>query len=759
MSRDEHRDTLEEAIPKVVQVIRAASSLAAQDVNFFKTLDGSLGQEIETSASKLLGSINGLLNNITDDVQDSRFHKMDFDSGYAWKYITSIIDHLFEKADIKLDELTRSITANSEHSNRKLMYLEDKDLNGNNSNILYPTRVMNKPQESFRLKIDTSEKSPFKPKISYKPNALVPYDDSIQLRNSGDNSDISFYPQPYEYEIDNQPYPEFVIQRKEPIEPKPWKDTSATWIDSKDGLSRMIEELKNLTEIAVDLEHHDYRSYYGLVCLMQISNRQNDWLIDTLALRDDLEALNEIFTNPQILKVFHGAFMDIIWLQRDLGLYVVSLFDTYHAAKKLGLSKFSLAYLLETFAKFKTSKKYQLADWRLRPLSPAMKAYARSDTHFLLYIYDQMRNELLESDGRLQEVLYESRQVAKRRFEYTKFRPTSNTSAALVYSPLMVSNSREPYSSIMSQYNVPAFKKPLIEVLFEWRDREAKQQDESVRYIMPNQLLVTLASLNPPVDAQSVISASSYVTESVRLHADEIANLLNNTLKQIEKQDWELMNNIYDQSESYHHIVDSITILKDQEAFDAIYKKSSKLFNTLDDEILRPKSILFSDKIQAVADTFSVSYSNVTSTSKTTIDIYNRMKFVSQKFKEINQEKPESRISQTDTPMPPPTPTESQKRTPPDVPAKIKEDPAEIIKLKTKQTHTLSSDLPAALEEEPIKYNESQRILNETTSKSKSKNQKKRSYDPYAQAYDGPKPAKKQLRSNQGRSTTFSTGK
>ncbi|KAG2731857.1 hypothetical protein G9P44_005444 [Scheffersomyces stipitis] len=55
---------------------------------------------------------------------------------------------------------------------------------------------------------------------------------------------------------------------------------------------------------------------------------------------------------------------------------------------------FSLAYLLETFAHFKTSKKYQLADWRIRPLSPPMMAYARSDTHFLLSIFDQLKNKL-----------------------------------------------------------------------------------------------------------------------------------------------------------------------------------------------------------------------------------------------------------------------------------------------------------------------------------------------------------------------------
>jgi exosome complex exonuclease RRP6 len=36
---------------------------------------------------------------------------------------------------------------------------------------------------------------------------------------------------------------------------------------------------------------------------MQISSRTEDFLIDTLALRDELNILNNIFTNPNIVKV------------------------------------------------------------------------------------------------------------------------------------------------------------------------------------------------------------------------------------------------------------------------------------------------------------------------------------------------------------------------------------------------------------------------------------------------------------------------
>jgi exosome complex exonuclease RRP6 len=66
----------------------------------------------------------------------------------------------------------------------------------------------------------------------------------------------------------------------------------------------MLEELKGATEIAIDTEHHDFRTYTGLLSLMQISTREKDWIVDTLQpWRRKLEVLNEVFTDPSIIKV------------------------------------------------------------------------------------------------------------------------------------------------------------------------------------------------------------------------------------------------------------------------------------------------------------------------------------------------------------------------------------------------------------------------------------------------------------------------
>lgn len=101
----------------------------------------------------------------------------------------------------------------------------------------------------------------------------------------------------------------------EPIPVKSYEDTPFKWVSTPEDVADMLDHLRHAKEIAVDLEYHSYRSYHGFVCLMQISTREGDWVVDTLSLREELEDLNEVFTNPQIIKVKYG-----LWFQFESAL-------------------------------------------------------------------------------------------------------------------------------------------------------------------------------------------------------------------------------------------------------------------------------------------------------------------------------------------------------------------------------------------------------------------------------------------------------
>merc|ERR1719230_30215 len=128
------------------------------------------------------------------------------------------------------------------------------------------------------------------------------------------------------------------------------EDTPLVMVRTREELRDMIQEIQATCmgkELAIDIEHHDFRSYRGFVCLLQLSTRAKDFIIDPFDIFPHMHMLNEIFTDPRILKVLHGADRDVMWLQRDFSVYIVNMFDTGQATRALKLQGgFSLANLV-----------------------------------------------------------------------------------------------------------------------------------------------------------------------------------------------------------------------------------------------------------------------------------------------------------------------------------------------------------------------------------------------------------------------------
>lgn len=168
------------------------------------------------------------------------------------------------------------------------------------------------------------------------------------------------------------------------------------WEIVTDG-ERLIEVAGRIgreQEVAMDLEMDSLHHYREKVCLIQISTRTENWLIDPLAL-GDLSPLAEPLGNSGILIVMHGADYDIRSLHRDFGIEVSNLFDTMIASRLLGITEFGLAALLKNRFGIELDKKYQKADWSRRPLTTEMCSYAVADTANLLALYDQLHEELI----------------------------------------------------------------------------------------------------------------------------------------------------------------------------------------------------------------------------------------------------------------------------------------------------------------------------------------------------------------------------
>lgn len=283
------------------------------------------------------------------------------------------------------------------------------------------------------------------------------------------------------------------------------------WIDNADALTRLAVTLESESMIAVDLENHSFHSYNGHLCLMQISTFSRDYIIDAIALRSEIgTSFRNIFANPSIVKVFHGAQSDIQWLQRDFNIFIVNMFDTFFAAKALGLPTLSLASLLLKYCNITTDKQYQLADWRIRPIPADMCRYARMDTHFLLYIFSKLVLELREKGGEdLVAMVFRQ----------------SSLSALALYKPEVLD--QNTWRSVVGKSCVPVSEREVSHVkgILEWRDAVAREEDESPPAVLPNYMILKLAQ-GGLRDPEVVIRSCRHPLVAALKHLEALKNAL-----------------------------------------------------------------------------------------------------------------------------------------------------------------------------------------------------------------------------------------
>ncbi|XP_062821939.1 exosome complex component 10 isoform X2 [Anolis carolinensis] len=399
--------------------------------------------------------------------------------------------------------------------------------------LLHARNIL-RPQLRFREKVDNSN-TPFVPKLFIKPNAMKPLPEVLsksrrerqerpedldvpaaladflhQQRTQQTEQDM--FAHPYQYELEHFSVPEEFLGKPHIQMFRPVSETPCHFISTLDELVELSEKLRTCKEFALDLEHHSYRSFLGLTCLVQISTRTEDFILDALELRGDLYVLNETFTDPAIIKVLHGADSDVEWLQRDFGLYLVNVFDTHQAARQLSLGRHSLDHLLKLYCNVDANKQYQLADWRIRPLPEEMLNYARDDTHYLLYIYDRVRTELWERGNelpaQLQVVWQRSRDICLKKYLKPIF--TENSYLELY---------RKQKKHLNTQ-QMTAFK-----LLFAWRDKMARQEDESTGYVLPNHMLLKISE-ELPKEPQGIIACCNPVPPLVRQQINEMHLLI-----------------------------------------------------------------------------------------------------------------------------------------------------------------------------------------------------------------------------------------
>ncbi len=173
------------------------------------------------------------------------------------------------------------------------------------------------------------------------------------------------------------------------------------------GLQSLVEAVGREPAVALDTESNSFHVYRERVCLLQVSTREADYVVDPFAV--EVRPLGEALTGREV--VLHGADYDVRCLKREFGWTLPRLFDTMAASRRLGASQLGLAALVETHCGVRLAKDHQRSDWGRRPLSAEQVRYAALDTHFLLRIHERLRGEL-EAHGLAEAARREFDQIA-----------------------------------------------------------------------------------------------------------------------------------------------------------------------------------------------------------------------------------------------------------------------------------------------------------------------------------------------------------
>ena len=253
-------------------------------------------------------------------------------------------------------------------------------------------------------------------------------------------------------------------------------ETPLLMIEDQEGLNDLAQRLSSAPVIGVDTESDSFYSYREKVCLIQLSDLQQDYIVDPLSI-EDLSPLAEVLSDASVVKVLHGADYDVVCLKRDFDFHIRGLFDTLIAAQILGMPRIGLADLIEHFFGHEIDKQYQRHDWSRRPLLPDHLDYARGDTHFLLALRELLSRRL-EARGRMRHMREECALQEQREWVGKPFDP-------------------DGYLRVKGSDKLDDSGKRILKRLYGYRDDTAKKLNRPVFKIMPDQVLVQVAQHKP----------------------------------------------------------------------------------------------------------------------------------------------------------------------------------------------------------------------------------------------------------------------
>ena len=247
-------------------------------------------------------------------------------------------------------------------------------------------------------------------------------------------------------------------------------------VETTEALKSLCEELNKQKYITVDTEFVREKTYFPMLCLIQVGWTDDAAIIDPLAKDIDLNAFFEVLQNKDVLKVFHSGRQDIEIFYNLSGKIPTPVFDTQIAAMAAGFGV-SVGYdnLVHLVAGVELDKSSRLTDWSKRPLQKNQLEYALRDVTFLIPCYEFLDSYLTE---------HNRKDWIKEELEY------------LLNEELYKPNPENMWLKIKHSAHSLKFL-TVLKDLAAWRENRAIKYNTPRKTILKDEILVNIASLAP----------------------------------------------------------------------------------------------------------------------------------------------------------------------------------------------------------------------------------------------------------------------
>lgn len=254
------------------------------------------------------------------------------------------------------------------------------------------------------------------------------------------------------------------------------KTDDILFIDDNSSLTEFCELIANETVLALDTEFIREKSYYSKLCLVQIAAGEYIACIDPLTI-DDLEPLLNLIYDTSKTKVLHAARQDLEIFYQLRKTLPQPIFDTQIAATLLGFNdQVGYANLVQKLLGVQLDKDQARTDWAQRPLNNNQIHYAANDVRYLLQAYPLIIDKL-SSQNRIDWLAADFDELV----DTTLYEVDPDT----IWRRVSGNTRLKPRQLV------------ILQALAAWRENTAIKRDRPRRWILADDVLVSLAQHTP----------------------------------------------------------------------------------------------------------------------------------------------------------------------------------------------------------------------------------------------------------------------